>query len=389
LWRADGTLRGMGLLSRTRTSSRPMMRASAPKIALRPWARSHGLQFNGNELIAGAVPALPPDPDHRFNVVAGLPGGVRGGVAHVVERVTDNGVDQARPIFAWAPGTVVALPVPEAVGALLRFHAAAPDRVAENEWARRVDLGATGFAASAAPATDPQVLRALLDAGVDGALTGEPGARGVHFAFGCLWVECAGYLDAGAIEAVANRAARMADALREASLRALPAAPFDAPLPPPTWLDRAAPGGTAVFTGREGEGLDAPVFTPALAAFVREVPGKRGLIAEDALAFHRAFPHAPLRGQAIAVFRGTFGSGRPGRVVATNELPLPDRIGSDVALVAVDAPDGPVQGAPDGVLASVAGGLLSVRRLGGRALSAPSLLELGGIAAGLAEQRGW
>lgn len=379
----------MGLFSRPGTSSRAMMRARGPRIDLRPWAQRHGLRHVGNELIRGAVPALPPDPDHRFNVVMGLPGGTKGVVAHVVRRLADNSIDSARPIFAHEPWTVVALPVPEAVGTLLRFHAGRPDEIAENEWSARVDLGVPGVAASAAPGTDRRVLTALLDAGATELLRDQTHLTAVHFAFGCLWVERQAFLDVEDLERLAARGAALARALAGASLAVLEPVPFDRPLPAPAWLDGPGVAGHSLFTGREGEGLDAPVLTPALADFVRGIPAARGLEAEDALAFHRAFPRLPLRGQAIAVFRGDLGRGRIGRVVATNEVWLPERSGSDVALLGVNAPDAAPREHGEGVRVSIADGVLCASRRAGNALSGPSLVELGAWAVELAEHNGW
>lgn len=119
--------------------------------------------------------------------------------------------------------------------------------------------------------------------------------------------------------------------------------------------------------GEDGvPGLDVPA-DEQVRAWIGGVARQRGLVAEDALAFHRAFPRVTRAGQAFAVFRGQLpGTGVSGRLVAYAErqIQLPHS-GVNAALVPVRAgtADAPTQTLAEGLAAGVRGGVLNVSRL--------------------------
>lgn len=87
----------------------------------------------------------------------------------------------------------------------------------------------------------------------------------------------------------------LAREIREISGATLTPQPFETELPPPEWLD-------AVAAKLDEQHILAPQGV-MLERVVRTAQ-ERGLVLENSLAFHRAFPQLPIPGEAFGVMRG-------------------------------------------------------------------------------------
>jgi hypothetical protein len=352
----------MGLLRRLFGGTSTFRRG--PGFDLDDYARMRGLQAVAEETPRGVVAAVGLDPRLRFNLVRrGVDGFL---LAHVLEPFGVGSNDTH-----YRPWTVAAMHVPEAIGTVVRLRARRDHKPSTSRAWRTLDaeaVGLPGYMVEGAPRTDEVVLAQALD-GVAGQWLGAHEAL-LAFEYGCLWLARRDFTrEPRALDELTATLDALSERLRARSLASLAQRGLPEALPPPPPTD-----GLGLAEAAE----EVREWVPAFAS-------RRGLTAEDPLAFHRAFPSAPLAGQAFGVFR----NGKA-RLVVTTEVRLPDNLGDDAALVALPEPvtasDRPWTPAP-GVTASVRDGVLVVvrRRAGDAGISGPALLQLGELAVGLAD----
>lgn len=348
---------------------------------MRAYATARRLRYDADLDQPGFLTALPIDPARRFNILRGaLPGGADGMFFHQLalrQVTTPNGRRWVARAY-----TAAATRVPEAIGVLLRFQIGRNVMEDDRYWQVEELTGLDRWKLAVAPAADRAVLDPFLSGAVRDLVAGQgdaiPQGFTITFRCGCLSVQHEGHVETPfELDRLAHAAAHLGTALRTACARATRPLPFDAALPPPAWLGSvdeplARIGRAEVYHGDRfadvvvDPGLDVPP-DEQVRGWAEGVARQRGLVAEDALAFHRAFPRVTRAGQAFAVFRGQLpGTDVRGRLVAYAErqLQLPHS-GVNAALVPVRSgiADAPTQTLADGLAAGVRGGVLNVSRL--------------------------
>ena len=374
-----------GTRSRQERRALEQGRPSARTIeAAKAYAAARGLRYTDNLDHPGFLAALPVHVDRRFDVLQGtLPGGEEGLVFHEIELHSVP----TRQSLKLVPRlvTAAAVRVPEATGLLLRFEVGHGHNVVEEDryWGNEtLDLGLDGWKLAVAPMADRAVLDPLIGGilkDVVAAAPGEPVDKHLRIAFRCgtLVVRQEGYIESpSGFDLLCGRAGRVAAGMRAACAGATQPLPFDAELPAPSWLGTheeplLRADGMTVFSGDHladvvaVPGLDVPP-DDTVKEWIEGIARTRGLVIEDAIAFHRAFPRATRAGQAFAVFRGPLpGTEVPGRLVAYAErrLELPHS-GVNAALIPVgpDVPDARPEPVGENTAAGIRGGMLNISR---------------------------
>lgn len=244
----------------------------------------------------------------------------------VLGRLFDDGLDDATVPFgvagAWAPVTICATRVPEAVGRLDRLVLRTRTRVHRG---RRIaaDVGQLRVLDADGPA-----LEAVL-AGPARALLAELAGPywEVRLAFGVLTIQRNGFqVEDAALDGLCRRVCALADALAH-TLGSTQAAELDEPLAAPPWLSDPR------LPGDRGWAGDAARTAAA-----------HGLRLEDRLAWHEHHGHLPLPGRASIVLR----LGRSERLLLCVERPV-EGVPAKRPVLAVAAAPGAAPGPPGGV----------------------------------------
>jgi hypothetical protein len=330
-----------------------------PDVDLRDWATSRGLDFRDQANQVGYLGAFTWAKELQWNVVRGeLPGGERGVLLHEVKLLdpdapgTFYGVKGKTAGFkAWhlvpgaglfsssweyfrAPHTTAAVRIPEATGSLHGLHVARRSERyhSGNDYWRRRDLsefGIKGWAAVVRRRADDDVADQVLSGPVREVLAGqrEHGFT-IEFMYGQLLVYQQYFLkQPEELDAFCQTVSYLAREVRAICSRSslLRPQPFETELPAPEWLPavEAAPDERHILAPH-GAWLERIV----------QISRERGLAVEDALSFHRAFPHLPVPGEAFGVLRGD-----GIRLLCLVERPIRDVSGLEDA---VDDPGGPV-----------------------------------------------
>jgi hypothetical protein len=358
-------------------------RRGRPAVSLQEYAQARGLEFHGRGRLAGFTMALPPFGELQHNLMRGiLPGGRFGVLLHQLvqthgsdghsltgtfHRVRTTGVgglggvlrslkpdrhsipvigdwlnptqdDSPREAFdtpgAWAPATTVATPVPETVAGLERLLVISKSRAARFSLAGGPSAQADGFRVDAAAGADPAALQAVLDGPARPVLDrlAALAYAELRVDHGMLTLRRGGYLtDPAALDAFAQDACALADALAAAFGPAGPVPAFAEPLPACPWAtdDRQA---------------TEPGVAGAWARDFRTYAAERSMVLEDPAAFHAAHGALPVPGRVLAVMRNP----RGGRVLFTTDVPL--RVSRAVrGVVAFAAAPGTPDTAPGGI----------------------------------------
>jgi hypothetical protein len=300
-----------------------------PDVDLRDWAASRGLDFRDQANQLGYLGAFTWAKELQWNVVRGeLPGGERGVLLHEVKLLdpdapgTFYGVHSKTAGFkAWhllpgadffgssweyfrAPHTTAAVRIPEATGSLHGLHVARRSERyhSGNDYWRRRDLSEfdiKGWAAVVRKRADDQVADQLLSGPVRAVLAEERDhGFAIEFMYGQLVVYQQNFLkQPEELDAFCQTVSYLAREVREICSRSslLRPQPFETELPPPEWLPsvEAAPNEHHILAP-QGAWLER----------ILQISRERGWAVEDALSFHRAFPHLPVPGEAFGVLRG-------------------------------------------------------------------------------------
>ena len=306
-------------------------RRGRPDADLAAYAEERGLEFFPEASgFAGFGQAMPRVKEHGFNLMRGvLPGGEYGVLFHEAWQIESTGEGSSRRLLVpgpyygavhkgrgsanllsfipvigevlgrssvetetqIVPSTVAALHLPEATGVAPAFWIRSEERAGKHAGEKLDGVGLPGFKlhSDEKPGEPPvtEELRALIADGQTAEVIRSWQGAGffeIRFAYGTLVLRCNGYLpdpDRLARDAVAVRR-HLAEAL--APLNA-PRAPEDE-LGPPREIDISIPPEPQWQNG------------------FNEFAERHGLVFEDTLEFHRAFPRMPHPGQAVAVMRG-------------------------------------------------------------------------------------
>ena len=344
-----------------------------PALSLSEYAAGRGLQYIDHNTPAGYRAAMPCDPEFQFNVMRGiLPGREHGILAHEalgVPWIADDiawsgwfekvdvpkrsgfrlrdlaiglipyadwftgwggGVENYEPIRA--PCTVAAVRVPESAGVQPHLRIDNRDAAPPYDFGNDADLGAIGLLLQADPPPPSDLLDAFLAEPVASTLeahSGDPLFQ-VLLTFATLVVRRNGYIaDPGQLDELCTIAGSLARNARDACRARLQRKPFEEPLEPPAWqMGGELPRGFAL--------------KPHWQEWAASTAARYGLALEGAVAYHRAFPSAPVPGFAHVVMRGTLPVlGVPGRLVVQTEP------GAARAAVVVPAPPGVSSASPD------------------------------------------
>jgi hypothetical protein len=348
----------------------PAAKRGAPSVSLHSYAAARQLRFLDHVTPAGYRACIPADPELQANVLLGtLPGGEHGMLAHESLRIpvvhgriawsgAFHGVKASNlagfrlrnliPVIgdllpadtsfpdALAPCTVAAVRLPETVAVQERFRIDKIDKAPPFDFGNAGDLGRfglPGWRIQADPPPDPWFLRDVLADPVANCL--ESHHRDALFQvvvrYGLLTVRRNGYIeDPPLLDELGQATSAIATALRRACRARLSPQPFQHALPPP-----APHRGTGLPIGYGPE--------PPWPMWSMRLQGEYGLIPEDPIAYHQAFPTSPVPGIARLVMRGTLPLiGREGRLVFHAE---PD---TSRAAVLVAAPPGTPDTVPGG-----------------------------------------
>lgn len=350
----------------------PDAKRGAPSVSLAGYAAERGLQYIDHLTPAGYRTAVPCDPEFQFNVMRGrLPGGEFGVLAHeafalpwvggtiawsgwfeTVGKPKGSGLKARDFALALLPGgdlftgwgegkvetlrapcTVAAVRVPESAGVQPHLRIDNRDAAPPYDFGNDAELGAIGLLLHADPAPPADLLEAFLAEPVASALEAHAGDALFQVLLTCatLVVRRNGYVaDPAQLDELCGFAGALARNAREACRARLQPWPFEEPLPPPAWQTGAeVPRGFAL--------------EPHWQEWATATAAKYGLALEGTVAYHRAFPSAPVPGFARVVMRGTLPVlGVPGRLVVHTEP------GASRAAVIVPAPEGVTSASADG-----------------------------------------
>lgn len=312
-----------------------------PTTDLGSYADRRGLEWMGDRTPAGYRAALPGKAETQSNVMRGiLPGREYGVLAHEgLEipfsgdsldwggtfyglRVVAGGVGlrgmlpfsgRSNTAFVRVPCTVAGVRVPETAGTQTSMRIdtrrSAPPFSAANRIKLDAHLGEKGWSIWGNPKVASDVLARLLKEPVAGLLRAhsQDGLFQIVLWWGTLVVRRDGYLAAAEqLDGLAEAASMLAGRLREVCRPLADPQPLSVELAPPIWHPPGDPA--AVFNPEQLWGK----WATATAA-------QYGLELEDPLSFHRAFPSAPIPGQARLVFRGRLPNIGDGRLVIGRE----------------------------------------------------------------------
>ncbi|MEA2473921.1 MAG: hypothetical protein QOE06_1836 [Thermoleophilaceae bacterium] len=306
-----------------------------PDFDLRDYAAARDLEFMDHTTATGFRGALPGDQELQSNVLRGvLPGGEYGVIAHEGLEVpwTDDGPDWGGTFYnervtlkgnwkpfseisgsARIPCTVAGIRVPETSGThpYLRIDTrrSSPPFSFTNRTKLDGLIGIDGWSVWCEPEPDPATVQRLVAEPVATILRqhSEDGLFQFVIWWGTLVTRRNGYLRTAAeLDELAQAAGAMAARLREVCGSLAERQPFDAELPRPLTSEaRELPAGFYP---------DEPWRRWAL-----ETAERHGLALENPVAFHRAFPSAPVPGNAHIVLRGEIPHVGPGRLVLSRE----------------------------------------------------------------------
>ncbi len=331
----------MGLFKRAMDTAASKVQSYADAPDLQSYAAGHGLTYVGNEARILGVGGVNTSSDN-FNLMHGsLPGGVVGALCHVKQATGETPSDSpSGGQTTHSAHTRIATNLPEALGSLRSFeltnnatsHYMRPVVDAFNSEVDLEPLGFNGGAAwgmAAAVGTDLTLLQQLLSTDFGARLRALGGRFYLVYDQGTLFLGSGdGYATGPELDALCEQLGGLANTLREAALAAARPQAFDAELPAPAWLSEAAPQqapprkfmGMSVQVGASTRaasdgigGLGEPLCEPYRGA-VANFSQATGATLEDALAFHRAHPAAPVPGRAYAVARAQLESGGTGRI---------------------------------------------------------------------------
>jgi hypothetical protein len=306
-----------------------------PGSDLRDYAAARGLEFMDHTTATGFRGALPGDQELQSNVLRGvLPGGEYGVMAHegLVIGYTDDSFDWNGEFFNekvklrqnWnpmsanmaevrVPCTVAGVRVPETSGTHPYMRIDTRDSTPPFSFTNRTKLddllGIRGWSLWCEPAPDPQTVQRLVAEPIASLIRTHSGDGLFQIVvwWGTLVVRRNGYLRSEAeLDELAQAASVVAGRLREVCGALAEPQDFGAELPRPLTSEaRELPAGFYP---------DEPWRKWAL-----ETAERHGLALENPVAFHRAFPSAPVPGNAHIVLRGQVPHVGPGRLVLSRE----------------------------------------------------------------------
>jgi hypothetical protein len=311
-----------------------------PAVHLADYAASRGLSFYDQAVLGAFASLLPAFPEYTFNVMRGvLPGGRYGALQHQLEEIEvdqegirGNGsfygskytyknpggllnlispvdiISEKAPTeafannAAWAPTTKVTIRVPEAA-LLPQLLVRRADRFTLWGNPKLDPYGLPGFKIGQDDLPD-DLLTAVFSGPVGQVLASLPYPYvEMRLRHGAVALQRNGYASTEAeLDQLAQAGCAIAEGLRAVAAPLLQPQPFTAELPPPT----SAHSPLAPWFFRPDE---------SWADGLQRAAAERGMVQEDPVAYHQAFPTVPVPGTALGVFRGTIpGSNRFGRL---------------------------------------------------------------------------